>query len=451
MLALLVLLGMGGAVIAQSACGAQVTVSETETITDLALRCGVTVEALVAANPGLDPAAPLQPGQVIQIPALGPPVAEPTPGAPITSPVSGPVTPPVTSPVTTPVTSPVTSPVTQPVTSPVTAPDTTIMPTSTVTTTPEADTTPPAPTASVMVTPEAPGPAGPVIITQTIGAPAGPDTGIYIVQRGDWLSTIARRFGVTLSALLAANPEISNPDRIEVGQQIRIPAEATLSVASDLAQAAGATALLPETAAQETPFVAITPTAGLPGTPVEVIATGFAPNEAISIRIGREAMDDLVVVDANARADSAGNYRAIIAIPASAQVSERWIVAATRRGFQAISNVFTVTAGEPAGQGTPLVRAAPANAAPGSQLQVTGSGFPPNVPLVISLGLAGAESIPVANAVTGADGIFTQVITIPETAQPGQDLVISVTMSDPSASTPDTRLFTALSNNILVE
>lgn len=326
-----------------------------------------------------------------------------------------------------------------------------LQPTSTITTTPEAETTPPAPADSGMVTPEAPGPVGLVIITHTIGAPAGPDTGIYIVQRGDWLSTIARRFGVTLSALLAANPEISNPDRIEVGQQIRIPAEATLSVAGDLAQAAGGTALLPETAAQGTPFVAITPTAGLPGTPVEVMATGFEPNAAISISIGRESMDDLTVVDENARADSAGNYRAIVAIPASAQVSERWIVAATRRGYRAISNVFTVTAGEPAGQGTPLVRAAPANAAPGSQLQVTGSGFPPNVPLVISIGLAGTESIPVANAVAGADGIFTQVITIPETAQPGQDLVISVTMSNPGASTPDTRLFTALSNEILVE
>lgn len=46
---------------------------------------------------------------------------------------------------------------------------------------------------------------------------------IYIVQRGDNLTRIARRFNTTVQALLDANPEITNPDRIYVDQQLIIP------------------------------------------------------------------------------------------------------------------------------------------------------------------------------------------------------------------------------------
>jgi nucleoid-associated protein YgaU len=45
----------------------------------------------------------------------------------------------------------------------------------------------------------------------------------YIVQRGDTLSGIARRFGVSLTALERANPQIADPNRIFPGQVINIP------------------------------------------------------------------------------------------------------------------------------------------------------------------------------------------------------------------------------------
>lgn len=45
----------------------------------------------------------------------------------------------------------------------------------------------------------------------------------YIVQAGDTLFLIAARFGVTLQALLAANPQITDPNVIVPGQRIRVP------------------------------------------------------------------------------------------------------------------------------------------------------------------------------------------------------------------------------------
>lgn len=45
----------------------------------------------------------------------------------------------------------------------------------------------------------------------------------YTVQSGDTLFLIARRFGVTLDALIVANPGIRDPDLIYPGQVITVP------------------------------------------------------------------------------------------------------------------------------------------------------------------------------------------------------------------------------------
>jgi hypothetical protein len=56
----------------------------------------------------------------------------------------------------------------------------------------------------------------------------GPCGSIYIVQRGDWLSKIANRCGVTLSALYAANPGVAYQRYIYPGQALNIPGGAGL-------------------------------------------------------------------------------------------------------------------------------------------------------------------------------------------------------------------------------
>ncbi|MBE3598800.1 MAG: LysM peptidoglycan-binding domain-containing protein [Limnochordaceae bacterium] len=50
-----------------------------------------------------------------------------------------------------------------------------------------------------------------------------PGSTAYTVQPGDTLFFIAQRFGTTVTAILALNPQITNPDLIFPGQVICVP------------------------------------------------------------------------------------------------------------------------------------------------------------------------------------------------------------------------------------
>ena len=56
-------------------------------------------------------------------------------------------------------------------------------------------------------------------------APAEPEPvyTTYIVQRGDYLAKISKKFNVTLAALRKANPQIKDDNKVLLGQKIKIP------------------------------------------------------------------------------------------------------------------------------------------------------------------------------------------------------------------------------------
>jgi spore coat assembly protein SafA len=54
-------------------------------------------------------------------------------------------------------------------------------------------------------------------------APPPPSGQVYYVQQGDTLRKIASKFSITVNQILQANPQISNPNVIYVGQAISIP------------------------------------------------------------------------------------------------------------------------------------------------------------------------------------------------------------------------------------
>jgi LysM repeat protein len=57
-------------------------------------------------------------------------------------------------------------------------------------------------------------------------APPEPSAEIHVVKSGDTISGIATQFGLTPDELLAANPQITDPDKIAIGDEINIPARA---------------------------------------------------------------------------------------------------------------------------------------------------------------------------------------------------------------------------------
>jgi prophage DNA circulation protein len=71
------------------------------------------------------------------------------------------------------------------------------------------------------------GTAAPALTTETAGTAAAPaaaaDRRSYTVRKGDTLWGIARACGVELTALIAANPAIKNPNLIYPGQAVILP------------------------------------------------------------------------------------------------------------------------------------------------------------------------------------------------------------------------------------
>jgi tetratricopeptide (TPR) repeat protein len=94
-----------------------------------------------------------------------------------------------------------------------------------------APTSPSGPTVVVARAYGAPNSGTTARLTPTPGLPEAGRTAVsspgpyrtHTVQRGDTATAIARRYGVKLSALLAANPSL-DPRRLRVGQMLNIPA-----------------------------------------------------------------------------------------------------------------------------------------------------------------------------------------------------------------------------------
>lgn len=70
-----------------------------------------------------------------------------------------------------------------------------------------------------------------------IDQPSDDISEVYIVQLGDTLAKIAKRYGRSVGDLIVANPQIKNPSIIYVGNEVLIPSQAQLDAALEEQQA----------------------------------------------------------------------------------------------------------------------------------------------------------------------------------------------------------------------
>jgi LysM repeat protein len=151
------------------------------------------------------------------------------------------------------------------------------------------------------------------------GAPEQPDSFIYTVQPGEWLLLIARRYDVSLSELLAANPQLTTPGRIFPGQRLLIPR------------------------AEPRPTASLSPSSGPLDSRLSISAQGFAVITEVEVALGPNP-DDVTVID-TVETTAEGTVTLSPALPAEASPGETWyaVVRDPETGEVAVSNAFRVT------------------------------------------------------------------------------------------------------------
>ncbi len=223
----------------------------------------------------------------------------------------------------------------------------------------------------------------------------------YVVQPGDWMAKIARYCGVSYSALLAANPQITTPWLIYPGQVLNMPGG------------------IPNTGAA----LSISPTSGVAGTTLNVSGANFPANAVVRVGPAPNGAGGLIT-EKQVTADNTGAFNTSVAVPADAAVGAQFVVQAFVPGIgvDATSQVFTVT---DSGSTNPSVTITPTSGPAGATVTVKGSNWAPGS--TVRMGPArnnGSDIVSEVQAVVGAKGHFTSSVTIPSTAANGEQWVV---------------------------
>jgi spore coat assembly protein SafA len=163
--------------------------------------------------------------------------------------------------------------------------------------------------------------SGLITVTKSVTPPKQTN---YVVQPGDNLSELAQQYGTSVSAILAANPQITNPSRIFVGERIYIPGKNQVG-----------------------PELVVSPQTGSTGTQVKLSIGDFPANTPIKITAQVNGGQTYNI--ASDKTDAQGKLDLHVVIPSSSKVNDTWVFTAkTTRGqtVSATSNTFTVTSTE---------------------------------------------------------------------------------------------------------
>ncbi|MFD2236260.1 LysM peptidoglycan-binding domain-containing protein [Aureimonas populi] len=144
------------------------------------------------------------------------------------------------------------------------------------------------------------------------GGPARPEG--YVVRAGDTLSSIARSFGISLQALRAANPGLTDRD-LQVGRTIYFAGPGTPPAPPPGRPGPGR----PDRAGIE---VRIDERENFPGGGVSLLVSGLRPGDAVSAEAGPRSGRG--GTEAETRADRRGLATLHLDIPPRSRPGERW-------------------------------------------------------------------------------------------------------------------------------
>ncbi|MFL7892884.1 MAG: LysM peptidoglycan-binding domain-containing protein [Anaerolineales bacterium] len=223
---------------------------------------------------------------------------------------------------------------------------------------------------------------------------------LYIVKPGDTLNQIAAQYQRTVAAILSVNPQINNPNQLEIDEKIIIPGQI------------------------ET--ILISPVSGPVQTSIEAAGLGFPPFSSVTLGLMREG--NLYSIEGAIATDVNGFFTTEYLIPTTAQPGEVWNTVAIRSGSSgseiiARSNDFTVTNVQPPLK--PSLTIWPLDGPPHTEISVVGSNYPALSELRYSFGREGEIPFVTSTVWSEINGTFAVDIMIPASAEPGVDWLVT--------------------------
>jgi hypothetical protein len=208
-----------------------------------------------------------------------------------------------------------------------------------------------------------------------------------------------------VSTILAANPQIRNPNQLAINETLLIP--------------------------RLNPTIVISPLTGPPFTVVQVLGVAYPINSNIEIGVSRKGTPPqfVGVVTTN----PLGNFTSQAIIPGTARFGETWVIS-TRYALPngtlltRFSSDFIIA--QPRPSLVSSITIWPTSGSPGVDLYVVAYNFPPFTQVSIELTQAGAASIPILTTWSDINGSFAAVIEIPETALNGETLTVNAEVTN---------------------
>lgn len=164
--------------------------------------------------------------------------------------------------------------------------------------------------------------------------------------------------------------------------------------------------------------VTLSPLSGPSGTMVQIVASGFPSNVPVTVWVGPENSEFREA----ARGTTDANGVFTTQIPAQGGPGMNLVFGVSAEGQSGVSSsdMFQIT------QADSSITLSPPSGPSGTMVQVVGSGFPPNAPVTIWMGLEKFSFQEAARGTTDASGLFS--VQVPVQGTPGTNFTFAVSV-----------------------